>query len=53
MTHTHAKNHVQRSVGSKEREVTNGRTDITDRITFPANTVDNYYHMKTGYISWG
>ena len=32
----------QRSTGSKTRVETDGRTDTTDRITFPANAVGIY-----------
>jgi len=39
MTNTRAKTQGQRSIGSKDRVKTNGRTDTTDRITFPASAV--------------
>ena len=35
------KNLGQRSVGSEDRVKTDGRTDTTDRITFPAHDVGN------------
>jgi len=45
MTHTQAKNPVQRLVGSNDRVETNrwtdGQTDTTYRITFPANAIGN------------
>ena len=43
MTRTHAKYRGQRPAGSKDKVETNGRTDTTDRITYPASAVDNYY----------
>ena len=39
------KNEIQRSVGSKNRVETNGRTDTTDRFTFPANAVGNHCNL--------
>ena len=42
MTSPHTQTEVQRSVGSKiEWKQTDGWTDTTDRITFPANAVGN------------
>ena len=39
--HVHANCRGQRSVGSKAGLETDGRTAMTDRITFPANAVDS------------
>jgi len=41
-TDTYAKSQGQSSVGSDASVETNGLTDTTDRITFPANTFGNY-----------
>jgi len=41
MTHTRAKNLVQRSIGAEDRIETNGRTDANDRATSPASAVGN------------
>jgi len=47
-THAHVKKiQGQRSVGSKDRLKTNGRTDTTDRLTLPSNAVGNYDDYTT------
>ena len=42
VTHTHAKDEGQRSVGSKNRVETDGQTDKGDCITLHANVVGKY-----------
>ena len=46
MTNALAKNHGERSFGSKASVETDGRTDTTDRIAFRANAAGDCYVFR-------
>jgi len=50
VSHTHAKDQGQRSVGLEDRVETDKQTDIGDCITYHANAVSNNNHLQNCQI---